>query len=207
MFLEAMGRKAGWLALASFSGEPDFIIIPEAGLNYDDFLDKLMSRYKKRGHAVVVVAEGARYEGSDAPICEHAGRTDSFGHKRLGGVSEILAKRVKQDTGIENCNYTEPGYLYRSGNPIFFDSYHANLLGSAAAKSVIDHKTGNVAVLERQGKELAAAIRPISEVLLADSSGRIIPRAVDPRFYDPRKYAITEEGREYFRPISEWQKK
>jgi len=37
MFLETMGRSPGWLALSSYKGEPDFVLIPEVGLNFSDF--------------------------------------------------------------------------------------------------------------------------------------------------------------------------
>jgi len=201
MFLEAMGRKPGWLALASYRADPDFIIIPEVGLNYGLFLEKLVERYNKEKNVIVVVAEGARYEGQETPISEDANKVDAFGHKKLGGVTQILADRVKKDTKIENCNYINPGHLYRSGPPTGFDRETAISLGKLAANNVFNGLTGGVAVVQREGSKIVTATRPIDEVLLADSTGRIIPRTVDLRFYDTNTYSITGLGREYFKLI------
>jgi 6-phosphofructokinase 1 len=202
MFVEAMGRKPGWLALASYKAEPDFIITPERELNYEHFLEQVSKVYKHQKNAIVVVAEGARYTGSKVPIAEDEKSVDSFGHKKLGGVAKILADRVKKDLGIENCNDENPNYLYRCGSPSITDRKYAIQLGECAAKAILGGTTGRVAVLERVGDNLKAVMKDISDVLEIDNNGRIVPRMMDPRFYDDGNYRITDLGRKYFGPIN-----
>jgi ATP-dependent phosphofructokinase / diphosphate-dependent phosphofructokinase len=202
IFLEAMGRKPGWLALASYKGNPDFILIPEIGLNYERFVQDLVKRYKEKGNVVVVVAEGLKYEGSSNPISEDTNTVDEFGHKKLGGVAEVLAKRVRSDTGIDNCKFNNPGYLYRSGRPTKKDREYASSLGKIAVKSIAKGNKCKVAVLTRIGNKLFTEITGIEKVLLTDSKGVVIPRTVDLRMYDANNYMITELGRQYFKIIN-----
>ena len=201
MFLETMGRSPGWLALSSYVGKPDFILIPEVGLNFSDFAYKLDVRYKEQGYAVVVVSEGVRYEGCANPIAQDESVVDPHGHAKLGGAAELLAARVKEELGIENSNYTNPNYLYRSGPPNELDLKMGISLGRLAAHSVQNGLNGNVAVVEREGDSLITKTRTIDKVLSTDSEGLVIPRRVDSRFYDQASYQITEAGKEYFRLI------
>lgn len=201
MFMETMGRGPGWLALASYKAKPDLILVPEIGLDYEHFLGKLEEIYRKQGYAIVVVAEGVKYKDSDKPISQDNTQTDVFGHAKLGGVAETLAKRVKTDLGIANSNSVNPDYLYRSGDPCGRDIVTSLNLGYLAADSIMKGITGHVAVLERQGDEIKAVRMPVNEVLLTDTDGKIIPRTLDQRFYDKENYSITKAGIEYFKPI------
>ena len=160
-----------------------------------------MERYKQKGYAVVVVAEGVRYKGSTKPISQDDSTIDLFGHKKLGGVAEILARRIKKECGIENSNYVNPSYLYRSGSPTLFEKQQAMELGKIAAKTVIQEITGQVAVLQRDGGSIVTETKPIDDVLLTDKNGKTIPRNLDLRFYDAENYCITDLGRDYFMMI------
>jgi ATP-dependent phosphofructokinase / diphosphate-dependent phosphofructokinase len=201
IFLEAMGRKPGWLALASYKGNPDFILIPEVGLDYNHFLEKLLQRYREKGNVVVVVAEGIRYKGHKNPISEDPTTVDDFGHKKLGGVAEILAKKIRKDAGIENCKFNNPGYLYRSGRPKGYDLKYAQKLGKVAVDSILKGQHCRVAVLQRKKEKLYTSTRDIENVLLTDENNIVIPRVVDSRFYDAKNYMISNLGKEYFRVI------
>ena len=208
MLLEVMGRIPGWLALSSYAGDPDFILVPEVELDFEHFIGKLDSGYKEKGYAIVVVAEGVKYKGSDVPIAQDATTVDSFGHKKLGGVAEILANRIKKELGVTNCNYVSPSYLYRSGilkdgksSPVAIDEETAIYLGKAAAMSVMDGQSGRLTVLQKMDNDFAARTIPIEYAVNFDVKGVIIPRKLDLAFYDTSNYSITDEGREYFRPI------
>jgi len=150
---------------------------------------------------VVVVAEGVCYEGSDKPIAQDESSVDPHGHAKLGGVAEILAARVKEELGIENSNYTNPNYLYRSGPPNELDLRMGVSLGRLAVLSVQNGLNGNVAVVEREGDQLVAKTRAIDHVLPTDECGLVVPRRIDSRFYDQASYQITDAGKEYFRVI------
>jgi len=201
MFLEAMGRSPGWLALSAYKGQPDFILVPEVAINFERFKEMLAQRYTKNNYAVVVVAEGVHYEGSEEPISQDRTNQDSFGNAKLGGVAEILAKRIKKELAIENCNDVNPNYLYRSGSPTLFEKLYAMELGKSAATTIAKQVTGLVAILQRVGNKIEAQTKPLESVVKIDQAGKIIPRNLDLRFYDPDNYCITDEGREYFRVI------
>jgi len=210
MFLETMGRKPGWLALSTYISNPDFILVPEISLDFDDFREKLKEKYSKKGYAIVVVAEGLKYKGSEKPISEDGSKIDVFGHKRLGGVAEILAERIKKELGIENCNSDNPNLLYRCGispglgygpRPSDLDKKTGLDLGKVAFGAIKDGISLNVAVLQKHENEITAELRPLDEVVVTDSSGKIIPRTLDLRFYDQKTYSITSEGIGYFQPI------
>jgi len=201
IFLESMGRTPGWLALSSFAAEPspDFILVPECPVDYAALKEKIAERYQEKKNVVVVVAEGAKYKGSSNPISQDESKKDTFGHAKLGGVAEILARRIKQGLAIENCNAVNPGLLYRSGSPCSLDKNIGMRLGERAVKGAIDSRSGYVAVVQRVADYLTIDLKPVGEVVSTNALGIIEPRQVDPRFYDPANYCITDAGREYFR--------
>jgi ATP-dependent phosphofructokinase / diphosphate-dependent phosphofructokinase len=201
IFLEAMGRSPGWLALASYKANPDFILIPEYGLNYKQFLKKLTKRYKERKNAIIVVAEGLKYKGRKDPISEDKSNIDGFGHAKLGGVAEVLAKRVSNDLNTKECKSVNPAYLYRSGSPIDSEIKYTELLGKAVVDCVHNKQSLRVAVLMREDEKIYATTVKIDDVLVTDKNGSIIPRTVNPRFYDSENYTITPLGKEYFRLV------
>jgi 6-phosphofructokinase 1 len=198
IFLETMGRTPGWLALSSYAGNPDFILVPEFPLNFANFKEQLAKLYRDKRNVVVAVAEGVRYEGTDIPIAQDESNIDTFGHKKLGGVAEALASRIKDELNINNCNHVNPNYLYRSGPPSQTDMDAAIKLGIEAVKAIHKDRTGYVMVLQMKNSSINAIPMKVDEVLLTDASGHIVPRNLDERFYDPTRYAITDAGIKYF---------
>ena len=94
LLVESMGMHAGWLALSSSMGYPDFMILPEFPLDYDRFLNRVLKRYESRKHVIVVVAEGARFsDGSH--ISADKNERDDFGHPRFKGSAEALSRKMK----------------------------------------------------------------------------------------------------------------
>lgn len=59
--VESMGMHAGWLALSSSLGHPDFIVIPEFPLDYESFREQVVKKYVDQQHLIIVVAEGAKF--------------------------------------------------------------------------------------------------------------------------------------------------
>jgi 6-phosphofructokinase 1 len=202
--IEAMGRDMGWLALASAYGKPDFIIVPEIGLNYEMLKDKVAKRYIGQKNVVIAIAEGAKYKDG-ALIASDPSYLDAFGHAKPGGCSEVIAKKLKSDLAKElktsNFNHVIPSYLLRSGSPIELDKNFALKLGQLAIESVIAESQKQVACVIRSGEKLEPRLLDIEDVLGFDGSGNVIPRGLDLRFYNPEDYQITEAGTEYFKPI------
>src|SRR5262249_26652836 len=99
--IEVMGRHAGHLALWSgVAGPAHLILIPEYPFRYERIFELLRLRLgdlsQARGHqrgprySVIVVAEGAYAADGDMVTIDD--QHDAFGHKRLGGIGEVLAK-------------------------------------------------------------------------------------------------------------------
>ncbi len=108
--VEIMGRDAGWLTagskLASITNNgPDLIYLPEHPFDMDDFLNRVNSIYKEKGHALIAVSEGIK-DKNGKYILEYrpTNSTDEFGHLQLGGVGQVLAEFVGKKLGLPNRN-------------------------------------------------------------------------------------------------------
>ncbi len=144
MILEVMGRHYGWIATyAGIAGGADFILIPEKQASVDEIVDSICKRYKEgKNFSLIVVAEGATIEGKE--IAEE--ELDAFGHKKLGGIGEVLAKVLKDKTNFE----TRPvnlGHLLRGGTPVAEDRYWASRLGIKAVKLIKQGRFGRMVAL------------------------------------------------------------
>jgi len=96
LILEVMGRFAGWIALhAAIAGGAEVCLIPEIPYDINKVAEKLNSRYNKgKGHAIVVIAEGAKPIGGTLT----SEQSDEVGYNnlRLGGVAHSLTNDLKR---------------------------------------------------------------------------------------------------------------
>lgn len=201
MVVESMGMHAGWLALASSAGHPDFIIVPEFPVDYDIFKEIVSDRYLEQKHLIIVVAEGARWKNG-VSISADESEKDDFGHPRFKGAAEVLAKRLKEDLkgkfDTRNVNSVNPSYLYRSGAPTELDLIWGKNFGREAIR-LLQEGVDDPVLLTTQNMDnnLSLGKYPLSMVSGIDA----IHRFVDGRFYNPAQYAITENGMEYLAAI------
>jgi ATP-dependent phosphofructokinase / diphosphate-dependent phosphofructokinase len=141
---EVMGRHAGWIACyGGIAGAADYILVPEQPVAFDRLLESVKRRHAKGGDTIVVVAEGARLDGADPAA---RGARDAFGHERLGGVGEGIARAIEQATGIET-RAVVLGHLQRGGSPTAFDRVLATRFGIAATDLVAARKFGRMVAL------------------------------------------------------------
>ena len=99
MVVEVMGRHAGWIAVeGGLAGGADIILIPEFPFDLDEICAQIQSR-RERGKmfSIVVVAEGARPK--DASLVTQTGEKDAFGHVRLGGIGNLIAREIEMRHG------------------------------------------------------------------------------------------------------------
>ncbi len=137
--VEVMGRSTGWIAVkAGIAGGADLIIIPEIPITLEEICDVIRKRHERgKNFSIVVVAEGAQYP-PDAPDQEEGGvvttgqTTDAFGHVRLGGIGNRLARAVENVTGYET-RVSVLGYVQRGGTPTAFDRVLGTRFGVLAA--------------------------------------------------------------------------
>jgi 6-phosphofructokinase len=195
--VESMGMHAGWLACASAFGHPDFIIIPEFPLIYENLLDKVIERYRIQKHLIIVAAEGSKWENGKY-VSANEDEKDNFGHPKFRGIAEFLAGKLKNDLkkdfGTLNVNSVNPSYLYRSGGPNKVDLNAAEILGNKA----IELLSGNLmepAFLTLTNKDEDFIVEEYFLKELKDIEG--FHRFVSNNFYDPSVFYITDKFKKY----------
>lgn len=133
--IEVMGRTCGYLALmAGIAGGAEAIVIPEAEQSPEQIAAAIQDAYERgKSHAIIVVAEGARYD-ADA-MARHFGEH---------------AERLRFELRV-----TKLGHVQRGGAPCAFDRLSASLLGAAAIERIAAKQHG--ILLGITGGELAAS--------------------------------------------------
>ncbi len=141
---EVMGRHAGWIASYSgIAGNADYILVPEEEVNIDHLCKTIKEAYDCQGYAIVVAAEGARLGGEDLTKDKEL---DAFGHVKLGGIGEHLAKIIEDRTGCETRS-TVLGHIQRGGRPSAYDRVLGTRLGCKAADMVHAGDWGKMAAI------------------------------------------------------------
>ncbi len=144
--VKVMGRHSGFIACYASLAKSDanFVLIPEVSFRLDGpqgLLAAIEDRLKRRGHAVVVVAEGA----GQSLLEECPKTTDASGNARLGDIGLLLKQKICEHfaaTGIDlNLKYIDPSYLIRSvpANP--FDSVYCLRLAHNAVHAAMSGRT------------------------------------------------------------------
>ncbi len=155
---EVMGRHAGWIAeWSGIAGNADYILVPEEEVNIDELCDKVKQAYEQQSYAIIVTAEGARLSGED--ITKDT-ELDAFGHVKLGGIGEHLAKVIEERTGIETRS-TVLGHIQRGGRPSAFDRVLGTRLGCKAADMAHAGEWGKMAAIvgvETKAVDLSIAV-------------------------------------------------
>ncbi|MFF9480253.1 6-phosphofructokinase [Streptomyces sp. NPDC014733] len=170
LVVEVMGRHAGWIALHSgLAGGANVILIPEQRFDVEQVCAWIESRFRVRYAPVVVVAEGAMPK--DGQMVLKDGSTDAFGHVRLSGVGEWLAKEIERRTGKE-ARTTVLGHTQRGGTPSAFDRWLATRFGLHAVDAVHARDFGSMVAL--RGTDIV-------RVPLAEATAQL--KTVDPALY------------------------
>ena len=166
MVVEVMGRDSGWIAIYSgIAGGADVILIPERPFDIDDIAESLRRRHARgRYFSIVVVAEGARFSSEsngqhNAPVVTTIAK-DEFGHVRLGGIGNVLAREIEQRTGFET-RAVVLGHIQRGGSPTAFDRVLATRYGIGAIDMVHAGESGCMAAL--RGTKIVSV--PMAEAL------------------------------------------
>ena len=185
MVVEVMGRHTGWIAVMSgIAGGADVILIPEQPVTVEEACDDLRRRHERgKDFSIVVVSEG--YEltyasGEKRQVAQEAPATDQFGHVRLGGVGEQLAREIEERTGFES-RVTVLGHVQRGGSPTPRDRVLATRYGLKAADLVEEGSFGTMAAL--QGDDIVA-------VPLADAVAEL--KTVPPKWFEVAKAFFAE---------------
>ncbi|MFJ1805549.1 MULTISPECIES: 6-phosphofructokinase [unclassified Streptomyces] len=170
LVVEVMGRHAGWIALHSgLAGGANVILIPEQRFDIEQVCAWVTSRFRASYAPIVVVAEGAMPRDGDVVLKD--GSLDSFGHVRLSGVGEWLAKEIERRTGKE-ARTTVLGHVQRGGTPSAFDRWLATRFGLHAIDAVHEGDYGTMVAL--RGTDIV-------RVPIAEATAKL--KTVDPKLY------------------------
>jgi len=140
--VKLMGRESGFIAVYAALAHSDvnFCLIPEVPFTLEGFLKTLRERLEKRGHAVIVVAEGA---GQD--LMEKTGERDASGNIRFQDIGIFLRDQIHayfKRTGTEiSLKYIDPSYTIRSIPADANDSAFCLLLGQNAVHAGMAGRT------------------------------------------------------------------
>jgi phosphofructokinase-like protein len=146
MVVEVMGRHAGWIAThAGLAGGADVILVPEVPFDITQVCDHIRRRHKHGARfSIVVVAEGAVPKEGSMEL--QSGEVDSFGHVRLGGISNRVQQEIEERTGFET-RVTILGHVLRGGTPTAFDRVLATRFGVEAIDAAHENDFGKMVAL------------------------------------------------------------
>ncbi len=116
--VEVMGRECGYLALmAAIAGGAETVIIPEEETDPEAVATELRAAYNNgKAHAIVVVAEGARYNAEGMAL-----------------HFQVHKERLGFDLRV-----TKLGHVQRGGTPSSFDRLLGTRLGAAATEQLAE---------------------------------------------------------------------
>lgn len=155
MILEVFGRYAGFTAmLPTMAGAANRCVIPEYKFDIEKLTELLVHDRKKNPsrYSIALVSEGAMFEGGEMVF--EGESADAYGHKKLGGIGELVGEKVKELSAkfnggkkIEVINQ-KLGYLVRCGDPDAIDSIAPMAYGNLALDLLLKNISGRLVVLK-----------------------------------------------------------
>ena len=212
MWVEVMGRNAGFLALAMGDrAGAHMTLIPEDPIKLEDILERTLGLYRRHGFFYGVISEGTIDAATGKPISEDPFSVDPHGHKKLGGAAKVMARLTKEyfkahGVSAPYFNGQVFEYGYRGGPPHDIDREAAIALGRHALTSLLENSAVNnhMAVLMQNGKGPEPSNMPLEQAVMIGTDGRVQPRKVPINlkspgngFYDPDTKKTTALGRSY----------
>jgi 6-phosphofructokinase 1 len=152
LVLEVFGRYAGYTALLpTMAGAANRCVIPESPFDVErlaELLSEDRCEHPSR-YSVVLVSEGATMINDDEMTFKNL-ETDQYGHKKLGGIGDRVAARLKELSPMFNNGRTinvvsqRLGYLVRSGDPDAMDSIVPMAYGNLALDLILNRTFGRL---------------------------------------------------------------
>jgi len=155
LVLEVFGRYAGFTAmLPTMAGAANRCVIPEHKFNIEQLTELLVAdrRNAPSRYSVVLVSEGATFEGGEMVYVRDV--ADAFGHKKLGGIGDVVSEQLKELSSKYNDGKTvdvinqKLGYLVRCGDPDAIDSIVPMAYGNLALDLITRGIHGRLVVLK-----------------------------------------------------------
>jgi 6-phosphofructokinase 1 len=169
LVMEVFGRYAGYTALLpTMAGAADRCVIPEHPFDIERLTELLVEDRDRNPsrYSVVIVSEGEQFAGEEGLRYEDEER-DQYGHKKLGGMGDVVAARLKAVSAKYNkgrrINVVSQrlGYIVRCGDPDALDSIVPMAFGNIALDLILQGKTGRL-VTVRGGRYDDAPIEVVA---------------------------------------------
>ena len=144
--VKLMGRDSGFIAAtaALAQSEANYVLIPEIDFDLEGpcgLLNHLEKRLTSRGHAVIVVAEGAGQKYFK-DVQEKRDASGNVLHKDIGSfLAEAIRARFEARKLELNLKYIDPSYIIRSAPANASDRVYCSNLGQKAAHAAMAGKT------------------------------------------------------------------
>ncbi len=155
LVIEVFGRYAGFTAmLPTMAGAANRCVIPEYEFDIEHLTQLMVEDRDKNpsNYSVVLISEGAKFKGGDMVF--ESNEKDMFGHKKLGGIGDLVSKALKELSAKYNNGRPiqvvnqKLGYLVRSGDPDAIDSIVPMAFGNLALDMVLKGLHGRLVVLK-----------------------------------------------------------
>jgi 6-phosphofructokinase 1 len=155
LVLEVFGRYAGFTALLpTMAGAANRCVIPEYKFDIDLLTDLLIHdrNLNPSKYSIVLVSEGAMIGGSEMIFTDRT--TDAYGHKKLGGIGDLVSEKLKELSPKYNNGRTvntinqKLGYMVRGGDPDAIDSIVPMAYGNLATDLILNKIHGRLVVLK-----------------------------------------------------------
>lgn len=172
--VELFGRHSGATSFyAAYLAAADRAIIPEVPFDIER-LAALLTGDRDRNpssYAIMTISEGAVPKGGTHM---ESGEEDAFGHKKLGGIGDAVAKELKRLTGIDMM-FQQLGYVIRSGPADTLDRMVASSYGILALEQLAAGQSGILVALQGGTYTtvpldvVAGGMRPVDVAALYDA--------------------------------------
>jgi len=143
--VKLMGRESGFIAVFASLARSDvnICLIPEVPFSMEKLLANVRERLQNRGHAVIVVAEGAGQE-----LLGDTNERDASGNVKFKDIGLFLKDRINayfKGVGMDaTLKYIDPSYTIRSVPANAYDSAFCLLLGQSAVHAGMAGRTNMV---------------------------------------------------------------
>jgi ATP-dependent phosphofructokinase / diphosphate-dependent phosphofructokinase len=144
--VELFGRYSGETSLVTaYLAGVDRAVISEVPFDTARLAELLLhdKRTNPSRYAMVTVSEGATDASGELVL---SGEADAYGHRKLGGIGQLLGEALKEQTG-EDIIYQQLAYLMRSGSPDSLDLMVATNYAVMAADLALEGDTGRMVAL------------------------------------------------------------
>jgi 6-phosphofructokinase len=157
LVIEVFGRYAGFTAmLPTMAGAADRCVIPEYTFDISRLTELLILDRNRHpsNYAVVLISEGAKMLEDEA-MTFRGEEQDQFGHRKLGGIGDRVAAKIKElspkfNNGKRvNVVNQRLGYLVRCGDPDAFDSIVPMAFGNLALDLILENSPSRLLGLRK----------------------------------------------------------